>query len=369
MPALDDSNQPEPRPRISIVVPVCNVEPYLRECLDSVVNQTLPAIEIVCVDDASTDGSAAILGEYAAKDARIRVITYAENQGASQIRKRGVMSAVGDYILFLDSDDYLDRRACEVLLEQMEKHRVDILHFGTRVINAGNSTDRRVESIREFSRPHGGRLEGKEVFDGFFRRGLYRHTLWNKMYPLELCQRAFAQVEDGSFPKGQDLYAFTLLAFFARSYQGLPDVELIHYRFGSGVTGQNRMSLSHFERYCQQAKVPPAIRRFLEGQGVWEEYRGDFGRMREKLLEDCVWNWGTYLVAEEQARGFDLLVEQWGAVETISAMAREGWNQRSKMAHALVGARALACRKTAIRTVGTYYQKISNGVCSGCCAA
>ncbi len=349
------------RPSISIIVPVYNVEPYLRECLDSVVNQTLREIEIVCVDDASTDGSPAILKEYAAKDERIRVISFPENRSLSQARKDGVLAATGEYILFLDADDYLDRRACEILLEQMEKHRVDILHFGTRVINAGRSTDRRIESIRDYTRPHGGRLEGNEVFEGFFCKGLYHHTLWNKMYTSELCRRAFALVEDGSFPKAQDLYAFTLLAYFARTYQGLPDVDLIHYRFGSGVTGQSRMSFSNFQRFCQQSKVPPAIRRFLEGQGVWDEYRGDFGRMRDKLLGDCVWNWSTYLVAEDQALGFDLLVEQWGAVETVSAMAREGWNQRSKMAQALAGARALACRKASIRTVGTYYQKISNG--------
>ncbi len=361
MTANESQLRPAGRPAISIVIPVFNVEPYLRECLDSVVNQTLPAIEMVCVDDASTDGSPAILGEYAAKDARIRVITYAENRSLSQARKDGVLAAAGDYILFLDSDDYLERNACEVLLGKMREAQVDILHFGTHVINADAAQETRVETLREFLRPCPERLEGREVFEGFFREGRFRHTLWNKLYTAELCRKAFARVEDGSFPKGQDLYAFVLLAYFARSYAGFPGLDLVYYRFGSGITGRSWMGLGHFERFCRQARVPGAIRRFFEAEGVLEAYRGDYDRMHGQLLNDCLYNWRTTLLPEDRPQGFDRLVEAWGGVETISGLARGAWNQRGRLARELVGAQALACRKTAFRTVGTYYQKIANG--------
>ena len=91
-------------PKVSVIIPVYNVEEYLRECLDSVVNQTLKEIEIICVDDGSTDNSLEILKEYAQKDNRITVITQ-NNSGSGTARNCGINIAKGDFIAFMDSDD------------------------------------------------------------------------------------------------------------------------------------------------------------------------------------------------------------------------------------------------------------------------
>jgi glycosyltransferase involved in cell wall biosynthesis len=349
------------RPAISIVVPVFNVERYLRECLDSVVNQTLADIEIVCVDDASTDRSPEILREYAARDPRIRLVFLPTNQSLSQARKDGVLAATGEYILFLDSDDWLERNACEILLHHMREQAVDILHFGIHVETADEASSQRVASLQAYTRPHAGRLEGRAVFDGFFREELYHHTIWNKLYAADLCRRAFACVEDGSFPKAQDLYAYCILAFFARSYAGLPGVRLYHYRFGTGVTGRCHICHDMFRRFCEQAKIPAAIRRFLEAQGEFAAYQAEYDRMYWKLLGDCTWNWRAFVVPEDQAQGFDLLVEKWGAGDVIASLARQNWKRPGTVARAVAGAPALACRKTAVKTLATYYHKYSNG--------
>lgn len=100
--------------RFSIIIPVYNVEAYLRDCLDSVLRQSFSDWEAVCVNDGSKDGSAAILEEYAAKDSRFKVITQV-NGGLSSARNAGLKSAKGDYVLFLDSDDWLEDNALEVL--------------------------------------------------------------------------------------------------------------------------------------------------------------------------------------------------------------------------------------------------------------
>ncbi len=99
-------------PKISVIIPVYNVEQYLRECLDSVVNQTFRDLEIICVNDGSTDGSLAILEEYAAKDSRI-VVMNQENAGQSSARNKALDIAKGDYILFVDSDDVIDLATVE----------------------------------------------------------------------------------------------------------------------------------------------------------------------------------------------------------------------------------------------------------------
>ncbi len=116
-------------PKVSVIIPVYNVEKYLRKCLDSVVGQTLKDIEIICVDDGSTDGSGAILDEYAAKDEQIKVI-HQENQGQACSRNNALKIAQGEYILFLDSDDYIREDACEVLFKQALTYNLDMLSFG-----------------------------------------------------------------------------------------------------------------------------------------------------------------------------------------------------------------------------------------------
>ena len=91
--------------KISIVIPVGDVAPYLRQCLASALGQTLREIEVVCVDDASRDGSLAILEEHARRDARLRLLRHATVQSASQARKDGVLAAKGEFVMFLDGDD------------------------------------------------------------------------------------------------------------------------------------------------------------------------------------------------------------------------------------------------------------------------
>ena len=113
-------------PLISIIVPVYNVEQYLRTCLDSLIYQTYHNLEIICVDDGSTDGSAEVLKQYAAMDARIVVISQ-ENMGLSGARNSALEKAYGEFIMFVDGDDWIDADTCSILLEQALLYDVDLV--------------------------------------------------------------------------------------------------------------------------------------------------------------------------------------------------------------------------------------------------
>lgn len=102
----------------SIIIPVYNVESYLNECLDSVLSQTCTDWEAVCVNDGSTDGSAAILDDYAAKDERVKVITQ-PNSGLSAARNAGIKAAKGDYVILLDGDDWLEPNALKIIADSL----------------------------------------------------------------------------------------------------------------------------------------------------------------------------------------------------------------------------------------------------------
>jgi glycosyltransferase involved in cell wall biosynthesis len=116
------------QPKVSIIVPVYNVEPYLRQCLDSIVNQTIRDIQIICVNDGSTDGSRAILQKYADRDSRIEIIDQ-QNQGGGSARNAAYPHIKGEYAYFADPDDWLDIHLCEKALRRIEETNADVVYF------------------------------------------------------------------------------------------------------------------------------------------------------------------------------------------------------------------------------------------------
>ena len=111
---------------VSIVVPVYNAAPYLRKCLDSVVNQTLRNVEIIFIDDGSTDGSSEICKKYASKDSRI-IYYKKENEGLAAARQDGIERASGEYVGFVDSDDWLELNMYERMYEAATKENADVV--------------------------------------------------------------------------------------------------------------------------------------------------------------------------------------------------------------------------------------------------
>ena len=296
-------------PKVSVIIPVYNDEKYLAECLDSVTKQTLSDIEIICINDASTDASLTILTQYAANDARIRIINYIENKSASQARKDGVLMSSGEYIMFMDADDSIELTACEELASAMDKYQVDILQFGTYVDALKTVQAKSVNSFTHFVAPCTDHLNGRQVFEGCFEYRKYRFNLWNKIYKSDLCKKAFLDIADGSFPKAQDLYAYFIISWYAQSYFGIRK-KYYHYNFGRGITGGAKiLDFSSLERYCSQAKVARKCKEFLVQQNAWEQYKKLWVRLNRDLISECINVWLNNFDESNGSEGFDILGE------------------------------------------------------------
>lgn len=141
---LDDNSL-----KISVIIPVYNVDKYLRDCLDSVINQTLTDIEIICVNDGSTDTSGDILREYAQKDSRIIILNQV-NQGQTYARNKGLEIAKGKYIYFLDSDDMIVKYAFQNMYEQMFLNDLDILYFDANLIYESNELEEKFSTTKKY---------------------------------------------------------------------------------------------------------------------------------------------------------------------------------------------------------------------------
>lgn len=134
-------------PKISVIVPVYNTEAYLDKCLTSLINQTLSDIEIICINDGSTDNSLNILEKYAKEDSRIKIITQ-ENSGQSIARNNGIKNATSEYIGFIDSDDYIDLEFYEKLYNAAKNNDADI-SCATIIRKRSNSEKYRIHYKQE----------------------------------------------------------------------------------------------------------------------------------------------------------------------------------------------------------------------------
>lgn len=131
-------------PKVSVIVPCYNVEKYVSKCLDTLINQTLKDIEIICIDDKSTDNTLKVLRKYAKKDKRIKLIEQKENQGVARARNEGIKQAQGEYIGFVDPDDYVDLNFYEKLYNTAKTNNYDVVKGG--LITKNYLNEKQIES-------------------------------------------------------------------------------------------------------------------------------------------------------------------------------------------------------------------------------
>lgn len=186
--------------KVSVIIPVYNVEAYIGECLDSARNQTLKEIEIICVDDGSPDRSMEIVEEHAASDSRIKIIRK-ENGGLSTARNAGLMRAEGKYVYFLDSDDAIRPETLECLYTISEKRQLDNIYFGACTCYENRRMKkryyRRFENYYHRVHDYPERAKGTELLAMMERNGEYRTSVC-----LQMPRRQFLADHQLSFYEG-----------------------------------------------------------------------------------------------------------------------------------------------------------------------
>lgn len=121
-------------PKVSVIVPIYNVEPYIDECMRSLVTQTLHDMEIICVDDCGTDKSMDIVRKYADTDNRIKIIRNKQNIGLAASRNAGIAIARADYVMFFDSDDWVEPKMCKIMYDAITRDNTDVVMCGVNVV-------------------------------------------------------------------------------------------------------------------------------------------------------------------------------------------------------------------------------------------
>jgi len=223
---------------ISVIIPVYNVGEYLERCLDSILCQSCKELEIILVDDGSTDQSGALCDNYAAKDERLKVI-HQPNGGVSKARNAGLLAASGDYIGFVDADDYLEPNTYECLLKQMGKADADIAICGAWFHWPDKTTQNDIAGLEEkYTGP-------EETLRNYLGKNYYGRGLWNKLFRREAVNQTLFD-EDVSYFE-DSLFFCGVLKRMIESQKGIISFvkePLYHY-----MIGRDGSSIRNFERY------------------------------------------------------------------------------------------------------------------------
>lgn len=274
-------------PLVSIGIPVYNVEPYIEKCLLSVLNQTYQNLEILVVDDLGTDGSMHIVSSLQKSHpagSRIKIIRHSENRGLGEARNTAIENARGDYLCFVDSDDYIESQTIEILLKEAEENSTDVVLASSRKVIYGTN-----EEEPTFTYKKREVLVGKDVFANYLCQDLRWHigiNAWNILFKLD-----FLKSNNLRFAARKDEDALFLSDFYSEVERAvlLPDITYNYVlRPGSIMGNQVREHIPTAEireRFKTDAKMTERCAR-LRGRSFYDVHCARV--MKHKFRAACV---------------------------------------------------------------------------------
>ena len=294
------SKKKEPDILISVIIPVYNAEKYLKTCLDSLINQVYENLEIICVDDGSTDHSLDILRFYEKKDKRVKVYTQ-KNSGPSAARNNALNHATGDYISFVDADDFLVENAYKILSEvAVEKEKWDLIIFGGNIVGERNDyiADKLTTTFHTY--------KNCEVGDVVFDEKAARPFLWLHLIKRELLEKPTVLRFDESLNLGEDqIFQF---GYVPRAKNVITlELKLYNYRIEKNASLMQLYSNRRIKKTeCHFAIVEKVIKEW-KAFGYFEENQDKLSAWIVEFLYYTVWEFPAEFKRQYAERFLQLL--------------------------------------------------------------
>lgn len=285
--------------KISVIVPVYKVEPYLRKCLDSIVNQTYHNLEIILVDDGSPDNCGAICDEYALQDSRI-VVIHQQNAGAFAARNTALNHATGDLIGFVDADDWIEREFYYVLAEMLYKYHADIAQC--EMVNDGPYAQTRSIKMGKTCV-----YSSAEYTAAMFREEI-NHSIWSKLFRRNMWQ-------DLRFPEGVYHADATAVVEFASRCSCLVRIDRQLYHYNTSNTSITRGQ----KTFCHIVSMERLFRVFDRAAADAAE-EGSFFICREIPSRGCLILPGAQVTIKQA----------WNHVRYMHSIFRRHWDAARK---------------------------------------
>lgn len=294
------------RRKVSIVVPIYNVESYLEKCIKSITNQTYNDLEIILVDDGSTDDSPSICDKWKELDKRV-VVIHKENGGLSSARNAGLEIATGDYIMFEDSDDWLQNDIVERCINRIEEKQADVVIFGY------SKVDENGKSLGTLSFGNGN-YTNEEMSHQLHKRILEMSFgyAWNKLYKLSTI-KASGIINDGSIIDREDLY-FNLSLFKYLNNISYLDYAGYYYlqRGNSLLHNADLRRLTNINVFCDKMKSI----KWGDEQSEKEVFNMNILHyLSDCLIKNIIWN--KDLTKKEKSSWMNKVIEDCNSTDTL----------------------------------------------------
>lgn len=302
--------------KISIIIAAYNIDQYIERCLSSVLAQTYRDIDVVVVDDASTDNTGVIISSFAARDSRITVVAHKENKGLHLTRNTGVAAATGDYALFLDGDDELAPDMCERLVDKIAAESIDMLHYGITVISENGVTAEDGTNFADYVNAPERVFYGDDVLRSIYDEALGQKVDWRmtqRLYRISLLKRAFSVMTNQRLERAEDSYESFVVASLANSSVPCKDIRGYIYHYGVGVTGASAITAKQYRQFCEQfSACYRATREYIVNRGETALMRSCFTDMRHKANELLSNDWHMRVPENEKAEAAKAMADVLG---------------------------------------------------------
>lgn len=352
---------------ISVIIIAYNVEKYISEAIKSVTAQTMKDLEIVIVDDHSSDKTFDIISEYEKQDKRIKVIRHEENRSANIARLTAIKHTHGDYVIFLDGDDMLSPDTCKKAYNAIRRENVDMLSFDFELnfeppMQPNHSIENDFRNMmcaiprKCVSSSPVGLLDEDAV------GGSINFQLWGKIYKREIVEKAASFVPNEYMNMAEDVLLGFLLQYHSSSYSMIYD-KLYIYRFGCGMSTVSELTDRHINYIAKSAYAYTHIRSFVENAGTEKECAKALYHLHKHIYRNIL---GTYLerISEEHYDTFISDVLKYGSVDDLLlASSYFLGNERypKLIAEKCSLLEMFKTTKTEAQTVGLYYFRAYNG--------
>lgn len=305
-------------PVFSVVIPAYNNSRYLPECVHSITGQSFGDLEVIIVDDASTDDTYAVMQRLAEEDSRVKALRHEVNSGTLAARRTGVETSHGDYVLLVDQDDELAPGTLERLHDYATNpdHSADIYHYGVHVAAATESAREAAQGMTGFLTPKPRTLHDGEILaTQFAQNDGFDWHVHHKMFRGDLARRAYGMAADTRLLLSDDLYMCFILDSLAHTYEAIPDSPWYVYHLGRGETLGSQLTVKTFSTLAERdAKALRLIRDFVDQhrenipRDDWDNRVAD---VRDRLIEHTMNEWQDNLPESDKAEGLEAALRCW----------------------------------------------------------
>ena len=349
-------------PRVSIIIPAYNSGRVIGTSCACALAQTERDLEVIVIDDGSSDDTAARVEEIAAHDARVRLVRHPENRGRLEARRTGIQHAAGTFTLFLDSDDEIAPDLAEHLLT-LQDDRFDIVQCSFEMRYLAYITPDERQFNDDFNRAPDLEAEGDDVTHVVFRDRLTTWSLCGKLMRTDLLKRAIAEVPPSSLTQAEDACIYFIVSCLAESYKGVGDYRGYVYNIDLGGSDARwkQMDLDQFAFSCRYVDSMDLIGAYIERNGLWERLVDDYQTVRYEHVRAVADKLVTFVERPLRADAYDKLVTSWDVEEAVAALSEVAWDAPADCLQNVAKADALHCPPRPVRTVAAYLYNMHIG--------